>query len=92
MTQELVISRAELKELGEYSCSLPTGTFVGKRWRRNVMAYRPVPVQLIPCLPHVGHVAEWKVAEYVPDPEPGMIGIKWWWAVDENHNLIRGEL
>jgi hypothetical protein len=30
---------AELQALPEYSCSLPSGTYVGKRWKRNINAY-----------------------------------------------------
>lgn len=29
----------ELKELDEYPCSIPTGTTIGKRWKRNNSAY-----------------------------------------------------
>lgn len=28
------------KELSDYSASIPTGTFIGKRWKRNTNAYR----------------------------------------------------
>ena len=33
--REEIISREELAKLPEYSCSIPTGTTVGKRWRRD---------------------------------------------------------
>ena len=45
-----VISVAALKELPEYSCSMPTGTTIGKRWRRNIHWHQP-DVQMLPCLP-----------------------------------------
>ena len=74
--REVEISREELARLPEYSCSLPTGTTVGRRWRRNAGAYRSPP------MPEDCH--EHKVAEYVecsclPD---GRIGIAWAWAID----------
>ena len=33
LPREETISREELEKLPEYSCSVPTGTTVGKRWR-----------------------------------------------------------
>lgn len=42
------IKRDEFFALPEYSCSIPTGTRVGKIWRANLMAYNPTarPVQM----------------------------------------------
>jgi hypothetical protein len=84
--EETIISREELFALPEYSCSLPTRTAIGKRWRGDVHAYRKHPT------PDDQH--EWKIGEYVehPDPNSGMVGIRWTWAVDENHNPHRGKL
>lgn len=77
----LCIGQGELTELYEYSTSIPTGTTIGKRWRRNLNAYvRPqvthlhffdsVPVrEVLPPL--------WVIGEYVACDEPGMVGIKW---------------
>lgn len=53
------MSRADFNALLEYSTSLPTGTTIGKKWKRQ-------------C-PH----GTWVTGEYVPDPEPKMVGIKW---------------
>lgn len=83
---EEVISRDDLFRLPEYSCSLPTGTVVGKKWRKNVHAYRYL--RRLPEVPVELH--EWKIGEYIDDSDPGMIGIKWAWAVDENHDPHRG--
>lgn len=69
MTEEVIISRSELRDLGEYSSSLPTGKTIGKRWR----ATRYVD----------GKATDWKIAEYVDHPDPTKIGIKWVWAVIE---------
>jgi hypothetical protein len=30
-----VMDQEYFDQLGEYSCSLPSGTFIGKRWKRN---------------------------------------------------------
>lgn len=85
-TEETVISRKELFDLGEYSCSLPTGTTIGKRWRRDVHAYRRRPDGTY----FPDEIHEWKIGEYTEDPDPAMVGIKWSWAVDENREPHRG--
>ena len=77
----LSVDQDELAELREYSASIPTGTTIGKRWRRDLNAYvRPVvaclhffdgaPVrEVLPPL--------WVIGEYVACDEPGMVGIEW---------------
>lgn len=35
------MSHAAFKSLPEYSCSVPTGVFVGKVWKCNLSAFRP---------------------------------------------------
>lgn len=78
------LTAAELDRLLEYSASLPTGTTIGKRWRRNVNAYRCAT-----CDEHTfGHgrgecrvfaalPPEWWIGEYVEDPDPKFVGIRW---------------
>lgn len=39
MIEVVRLTWAELKALPEYSCSLPTGTTIGKRWKKNQHAY-----------------------------------------------------
>lgn len=39
MSEVIELTRAEFDALPEYSCSLPTGTTLGKRWRKNGDAY-----------------------------------------------------
>ena len=88
-----VISRKDLETLLEYSCSLPTGTTIGKRWRRDTHFNTPrKPDQTIE--------PEWQIGEYYELP-PGqdkdargndLVGIHWYWAVDENHEVHRGKL
>lgn len=78
-TPDLVISRKDLAVLLEYSCTIPTGTIIGKRWRRNV---------------HFGTRIdpEWMIGEYIEDPDPKMVGIKWYWACSEPGKVHRGKL
>lgn len=48
--------------MDDYSCTLPSGAFVGKRWKRHVP---------------FGGPGYWMMGEYTDDPDPNMIGIKW---------------
>lgn len=62
----IMLSIKEFESLPDYSCSLPSGTIVGKRWRRRI-PYRtdqPGPY-------------EFYLAEYVESKLPGQIGITW---------------
>ena len=83
----VTLTRREFGELGEYSCSLPTGTTIGKRWRRNVNAYRVGPVVHLdfwngtPVREELPD--EWWMGEYVESKEPGMVGINWYRIVLE---------
>jgi len=66
------VTREEFDELLEYSCSLPTGTTLGKRWKRdnNSGTLRPRPKDTTP---------DWYLGEYYMDetiPE-GEVGIRW---------------
>jgi hypothetical protein len=68
------LTQRELDELLEYSCSLPTGKTIGKRWKRNILAYNPNPAA------HAeGAIIgpEWVMGEYIEDKDPEMIGIRW---------------
>lgn len=83
---DIVINRTELFALLEYSCSLPTGTTIGKRWRHNVHAYPDPRKPLVPPEKH-----EWKIGEFVEgSTKPQYVNIKWGWAVDENYEPHRG--
>lgn len=63
----VLLTEEELKELGTYNCSLPTGTRIGKRWKKDRNYYRP----------NGPHEPDWWMAEYVEDPDPKMVGIEW---------------
>lgn len=62
----IMLTRKEFDDLPEYSCSLPTGTTVGKQWKRRV------PYQI-----RVDPPNEWYLGEYVETYELGQIGIEW---------------
>lgn len=62
----ILITRREFDALPEYSCSLPTGTAVGKKWKRRV----PYRTQTDP--PN-----DWYLGEYVESYKKNQIGIEW---------------
>ena len=62
----VVLSATEFTDLREYSCSFPTGTTIGKRWKCDDSKYkRPAPKP------------NWWMAEYVEHEDPELVGIKW---------------
>lgn len=80
LMDEEFITRADLAKLLDYSCSLPTGTAVGKRWSRHI------PYRVDGESP-----VEWMIGEYVSHPDPSLVGIKWSWAIDpETQTVHRG--
>lgn len=73
------LTSSEFNALGEYSCSLPTGVTVGKRWKRNANAYRQADPDRVDPLTGMalGWPAEWWLGEFIEDPDPKMVGIIW---------------
>ena len=59
---EVALTQSDFDALNEYSCSLPTGTSIGTRWKCG--------------RPYHGPTA-WYLGEYVPCDQPGMVGIRW---------------
>jgi hypothetical protein len=59
------MSIAEFDALLEYSTTLPTGTTIGKKWKRHILSGL--------------NRGEWWLGEYVPDPSgsSGKVGITW---------------
>lgn len=55
----------EFMELLEYSCSMPTGVVIGKRWRCNVTAFMG------------GLKPHWVMGEYAPHEDPKKAAILW---------------
>lgn len=60
------LTEAEFYALPDYSCTLPTGTTIGKRWRRRE------PYEIGPEIENV-----WYMGEYVECDDPGKVGIEW---------------
>lgn len=68
------VTAQELADLPEYSCSIPTGTTIGKRWKKDLRAYDRNPVAVTE---RAVLGPEWVMGEYVDDPDPELIGIRW---------------
>lgn len=64
-----VVTPRQFADLGEYSCSLPTGQTIGKRWKRDESFNRPGP----------SGVGPWLLGEYAEcdPPDPKRIRIIW---------------
>jgi hypothetical protein len=75
------LTTEEFHRLPDYSASIPTGTTIGKKWRRYVCHFKdskgieffsdnvPENMKLIS--------EEWRMGEYVPHDDPNLVGIKW---------------
>ncbi len=72
------LSRSALAALDEYSRTLPTGTTIGKRWKRNANDGRYFPIDVwglrfvFPVPPR------WTMGEYAESALPGMVEILWY--------------
>lgn len=62
----VMLSIKEFKELPDYSCSIPTGTRIGKRWKRRT----PYEIKL-------GVMNTYRMGEYVESSTPGYVDIEW---------------
>lgn len=60
---EAVVTQAAFDALPEYSCSIPTGTRIGKRWKR-AKNYRD-------------RTKGWWLGEYEQHPDPDFVRIRW---------------
>lgn len=78
---EVSLTQEEFDALAEYSCTIPTGTTIGTRWKRGE--------------PYHGPRSAWYLGEYVPCDKPGCVGILWRVIrviTDENELLIHKRL
>jgi hypothetical protein len=71
----------QLSDYGEYSCSLPSGTTIGKKWFYNQDAYRPGQAGAVARAETkmTGAFPDWwqgEFAELVP-PIPNRVAIIW---------------
>ena len=58
--ETIVLTKIEFDQLPTYSCSIPTGTTIGKRWKRGAPYINP---------------DTWYLCEYVEASDTKMIGI-----------------
>jgi hypothetical protein len=68
----LSLTTEELKAMPEYSCSLPTATTIGKRWKRNIHP---------DCNGAAGAPPErclWVIGEYHDIGRADRVGIRWY--------------
>ncbi len=61
-----VMTKADFDALREYSCTLPTGTYIGKRWKRALFKDK-----------YGSEVVGWMMGEYAPNPDPKEVDIIW---------------
>lgn len=77
--ETLKLTQREFDQLPEYSASLPTGTTVGKRWKRHWREPQSCGVPSShPAYRHIPPKDGWQIGEYVEHPDPGLVGIKWY--------------
>lgn len=60
--ENIVLTQKEFDNLLEYSCSLPTGTTIGKKWKKGWPYYKPT---------------EWYLCEYIKHDDPDKVGISY---------------
>ena len=59
----IILTKEEFDNLPEYSCSLPTGTTIGKKWKSKVN--------------YNDSSKGWLLAEYIEIGKKDKVGIKW---------------
>lgn len=62
----ITITQREFDELPEYSCTIPTGTTIGKKWKRRHPYGAPK-----------GQPGIWMVGQYYDIGDPNNVGIRW---------------
>ena len=75
------LTQKQFDNLYEYSGSVPTGTTIGKRWKRNRNAYRILRVRrhFIFWKKKIPWEPDWYLGEYeeMSPPDPKNVNIKW---------------
>jgi hypothetical protein len=69
------LTRAEFRDLKNYSHSMPTGTTIGKRWKRQLAS--PEETDLEPLLAGQSPVERWLMGEYYDIGSDTRTGIRW---------------
>ncbi len=65
--EQVTITQKEFDSLPEYSCSIPTGTTIGKRWKRHDGIFDPT---------YKGPYY-WYIGEYIDIGDPDKVGIRY---------------
>ena len=74
------LTRREFDRLYEYSDTLPTGTTIGKRWKRNAAKYLKIPVEVCGLRFVFSHPPVWILGAYVEprqDTPADCVAIEW---------------
>ena len=61
--ETVLVTQKFFDDLPEYSCSMPTGTTIGKQWKRGE--------------PYLVPRTSWFLGEYVECDKPDHVGITW---------------
>jgi hypothetical protein len=75
------LTQKEFDTLLEYSTSIPTGTTIGKRWKRHRYYFKNTKGAKFNAGYLPGDVVlisdEWSMGEYITHDDPKLVGIKW---------------
>jgi hypothetical protein len=73
------LTKAEFDALPEYSASLPTGTTIGKKWKRNNFAHHLglMRIDVLGLTFLFPSPADWWMGEYYDIDDPKKVGIRW---------------
>ncbi|KKK78695.1 hypothetical protein LCGC14_2840980 [marine sediment metagenome] len=78
--EKTYLTTKEFEDLLEYSCSIPTGTTLGKKWKRHIYCFRLEGRTLYGWAHPPGATIisdEWHQGEYVKSEKPGFVDIRW---------------
>lgn len=64
--ETIYYTKRAFQKLLDYSCSIPTGTTIGKRWKRHEPYVHDENTKLT-----------WFEGRYVTHPDPEQVGIEW---------------
>lgn len=67
MIETITLTQKQFDDLPEYSCSIPTGTTIGKQWKKNIYAFTNFSDKV--------KRQKWFLCEYIKDDDPKMVGI-----------------
>lgn len=84
------MTQADLDALDEYSCSIPTGTRIGKRWKKNLNGYMGPSLDMLDPFASIPHgrielrhrheeffEPEWVMGEYAESGKAGTVLVRW---------------